>query len=983
MKRGPVLLILLIMVLGIVGSGRLTGSPSAGRGTQNAAGELIRVLDESGHDYSVRRPDGSLLRLPESVALLLDSASIAPPIAGSSMSAFLDPTIRTITHDDPIRGVRVQPDGRVVPLDDPGAASGAFLPGQAPGMPGPGQAASATIDRMTTTGGYYGYFQPGGMVGLLGSASTYYLSDGTSWSSGAGSYRLAQSALDHVESSGQTIRYVLTGPLDGILYQQTDFDNGDHSSQGTLGVAGPLVIEAVAGSTTAVLRGQAEIRSNDATYYGDRFNFFSAPVGAIVPFEVTYTLSGTTWSQDTFSGSFTYVHWGQVDFAHPISVPRVVALEIGGSAQVPAQASVQFSATVRYENDVLKSVTDAATWTVEPASLASIDKGLLVTGLPDVSPASLTLRATYAEGGIQVQAEKVVLLIEGGSADLPETWEMYQADSSHTGWVPVHLDPESFTLRWQRTVGSGGQLNPVTAAGGMVFVSRVIYFGSGASFFALDVRDGATLWSKDFGSVFSVNPPSYAYGNVYIQTGNHGSDTWLRAYDAGTGTPIFRVPHAAQWERYYAPTIRDGSVYVNGGYYGGMYAFDAFSGQQRWFRPLQQYDQWTPAVDETHAYAYVGEYDPGLYVVDRVTGELAYKIPDPHFDWNGWSMNLAPVLGGAHNVLAIHDGRLISFDTVSRTIRWEIAPGFTGQPSVAHGAIYAIRNGALVVLDEETGAEAWRWQPPAGSLSDTLIVTESHVITGTGSATYAIDLLQRSLAWTFPAGGHLALGDDMLYIASANGMLTAISMPGFTPAVLVRLEIAGPSEVLENSTGHFSAMAYYDDGRVRDRTLVAQWSIDPIPAVAIDANGVLTTAELFSPEQSVTIHATYTENGVGVAAEKSIKVVIGVTLDEFVLRNLTGARNVTQRILAELHEASAREAAARAVLLEMSRAGGSTGPASPSRVRALNDLVQAIEWSRLGQQSFGRSLSELEQALSEMGQTTPAPAPTRRIANTP
>ena len=60
---------------------------------------------------------------------------------------------------------------------------------------------------------------------------------------------------------------------------------------------------------------------------------------------------------------------------------------------------------------------------------------------------------------------------------------------------------------------------------------------------------------------------------------------------------MFQAPHSAQWERYYAPTIYDGSVYVNGGYYGGMYGFDAFGGAQQWFNSLPQYDEWTPAVE--------------------------------------------------------------------------------------------------------------------------------------------------------------------------------------------------------------------------------------------------------------------------------------------------------------------------------------------------------------------------------------------------
>ena len=216
----------------------------------------------------------------------------------------------------------------------------------------------------------------------------------------------------------------------------------------------------------------------------------------------------------------------------------------------------------------------------------------------------------------------------------------------------------------------------------------------------------------------------------------------------------------------------------------------------------------------------------------------------------------------------------------------------------------------------------------------------------------------------------------MLYIASANGVLTAISMPGFSPATLVKLEIAGPSQVQENSTAQFSAMAYYDDGRVRNRTLVAQWSIDSAPSASLDTNGVLTTTELFTPVQPVTIHATYSENGVSVEAQKTINVIIGVTLDQFVIRNLAGARSMTQHVLEELSEASVREQAARAVL-------GRQAPATPSRIRALNDLVRAINWGRLGQQSLDRDQRELNDAMMEMNQGGTTSAPIRRPPNLP
>lgn len=361
------------------------------------------------------------------------------------------------------------------------------------------------------------------------------------------------------------------------------------------------------------------------------------------------------------------------------------------------------------------------------------------------------------------------------TAEIPQ-WTTYQGNASHTGYVPVTLDPATFTVRWTRTPVAGKGLNPVTAAEGKVFVTQYTYFSQSTNLYALDAATGNTLWSVDFGYIFSANPPAYDNGNVYVQTGNHTPGSYLRAYNATTGAPIFSSPFSAQWERYYAPTIYDGTVYINGGYYGGMYAYNALTGTQSWFLSLGQYDQWTPAVDENYAYAYTGSYNPRLSVVNRFTGIEAWSIPDPNFDWNGWSMNLTPVIGQQNNILSIHDGRLICFDLQQRNIRYELNSNFTGQPCVAQGIIYAQDAGALTARDELTGNLLWSWNPPSSSLTDTMIVTDSHILVRTSTTVYAISLQTHQSVWSYTAdSGSLALSENTLYLAGSTGTLTAIN----------------------------------------------------------------------------------------------------------------------------------------------------------------------------------------------------------------
>jgi len=651
----------------------------------------------------------------------------------------------------------------------------------------PSSLANVVIERMTTAVSSFGTTGVPPSIVLFGSAQTYYLSNGTSWSSGAGSHALARAALDHVETSGDLVRYYFNAASDGVLYQQTDYNAGNHSAQGTLGVWDPLVLEATRGSSVAILKGKATIVSNDATWYGEpRFNYYAAPVGSLVPFELRYTLSAPGgWTENSFSTPVGLSNAGDVSFVDGVTLPPLADVTINGPSQVAGASTFQFHAIARYENATLREVTSSALWTVDPPSLATIDQGLLTT-LPLQTPQeTLTIRVTYTAGDITRTDEKAVLYRAIVTEPAADSWPMYQANSRHTGYLPLSLDPAGFGLlwRWQGAVNpQGWPLNPVTAAEGKVFCSVAGHFYGGPSLFVLEAENASVLWSKSFSGTVgagpsSVNPPSFGYGHVYIQTGNHASDTWLRAYDATTGEFAFQSGHAAQWERYYAPTIHDGKVYINGGTYGGAYGFDAFTGAQQWFSGLPQYDQWTPAIDGDRVYCYVGEYQPGLYILNRATGARVGFIPDEHFEWNGWSMDLAPVVGTHSDVIAIHDGRLISFDTATNTIRWEVDGGFRGQPTVAHDAIYAIQNGRLSVLDEVTHALLWSWQPPQGQLAGALIATDTHVFGSTSTLVYAIDIASHQMAWLYPAGGQLALGNGALYVAGANGVLTALRMP--------------------------------------------------------------------------------------------------------------------------------------------------------------------------------------------------------------
>jgi len=389
-------------------------------------------------------------------------------------------------------------------------------------------------------------------------------------------------------------------------------------------------------------------------------------------------------------------------------------------------------------------------------------------------------------------------------------WITYQGDDSHDGYVSYSPNPAKFAPLWQANLG--GTLNSVAAANGEVFVSQSTYFGT-ASLFALNSANGHTLWSTPFNDVYSVNPPAYANGTVYIQTGQGTSSPppYLTALNAQTGTLDFQSTFAAQFESYLAPTPYAGNIYVDGGYYGGMYSFNGTNGGQNWFGTVGQYDGWTPAVDANYAYVYTGSGSitpiTGQFrMINRTTGATQYLITDPNFQWDGYTMNSAVVLGPNSDAFAINepgtvypnygaDGRLIMFDlradaTHTPHIGWVLTDNYTGEPTLANGVLYVDDGGTLDALSESTGAFLWAWAPPGnGSITGNIIATNTDLFVETASDIFAVDLHTHQTVWETAGTGSLALSDEILY-ASDGGELLAFSVVP-EPSSLILFGIGG------------------------------------------------------------------------------------------------------------------------------------------------------------------------------------------------
>jgi hypothetical protein len=408
----------------------------------------------------------------------------------------------------------------------------------------------------------------------------------------------------------------------------------------------------------------------------------------------------------------------------------------------------------------------AVSWSSSSPAVATVTEGR-VTAVG----AGTTAISASAEG---VTASTLIAVLSRPVADWSRAtpWNTYQGNAAHTGFMDVTVDPLAFSTAWTATVQNFTPLNPVVEAAGRVVTSSLAYFGT-QRVWALGAASGTVAWSHDFGAIHGVHEPAFANGTVYLTTSGHG-DSYLYAFDAATGAQRFRSSYGNQWSRYYAPVVVNARVFMAGGDYDGMYAFDATSGARHWFFATNQYSEWTPAVAAGVVYAHTGDYSPKVVAVDAISGTQLYEIADVDFSWDGWSMRIAPVLGNQSDLLSTQGGRLISFNLGTRQRRYQVRGEFRGTVAVANDTLYVINGGRLEARRESDGALLWSWDP-RDPLVGPVIVTRNIVFVRSQGRSYAVDIPSHRSVWSIVAAGPLTLtSSGLLLIAGTSGTVTAV-----------------------------------------------------------------------------------------------------------------------------------------------------------------------------------------------------------------
>ncbi len=447
---------------------------------------------------------------------------------------------------------------------------------------------------------------------------------------------------------------------------------------------------------------------------------------------------------------------GTVSFSVPALVPITVAITSNDATELIVPSSIAFA-----------TGQTSSTFNVTP-----IDDGI-------VDGTQTVILTAHVNGWTDGTA--TVSVLDNGH-DATMDWSTFGNGPAHTGYQPITLGTTVYQPGWTKTFPtSTGGINQVAVNNGTIFVTPYEYY-SDTYLSALDAATGTERWRRSFVSSFSINPPTVDAGNVYVQKGNStnpGNDSQLWCINAASGTSIWIAPFGAQGERYFAPTVVNDGVWVDGGTYGGLYGFNTGNGSQRFFNSsLEQYDQWTPTYYNGTIYSWVA----GVFRAhDPTTGAILWS--STLSTGNPYSMNTVPA-ADAGRAFVIGNPNLYAIDLTTHATAWTVSGTFKGTPAAAGGRAYVLTGSDVKAYNSQTGALIGTYATGNTSIAGQPIVTNDSLIVTATSSTYIFNLQTFALRQTLSSGGVASLAGGILYVAGGDGILRTFRPPALNTITL-------------------------------------------------------------------------------------------------------------------------------------------------------------------------------------------------------
>ena len=402
---------------------------------------------------------------------------------------------------------------------------------------------------------------------------------------------------------------------------------------------------------------------------------------------------------------------------------------------------------------------------------------------------------------------------------------VFRGNPAGTGEMPGPGPDGPPLVLWSKEIGMTPWFNQPTPASG----EGLVIASSSTSLIAFDAETSAERWRIP--NTSSESSPLIKDGMVYIGSFGEG----LKALDAASGALVWQfqgtdVPtadDAAPVSFDSAPVIVDGTLYTGSGWYGGLFALDAATGEERWRFDTLGGAGTSPAVRDgvvyisTDALWDMNPDDPApssLYAVDAASGDeiwhVAYGTEDLSFS-SPLATSEAVVVGvtnptsGTSYYLAVdpaNGDELWRFDL--ETPLWVASPAASGDMVYLAGG----ETPQLIAVDAATGVERWHYDLmmalfPTPMIADGVIYLQSQ-----GGYLTALDAATGEEQWRLlvGSGGSPLVVDGKIYTTAWGNLIALGNVPDSGAATIASQPVppsSGPGS--EDTTFPAARMTKY------------------------------------------------------------------------------------------------------------------------------------------------------------------------------
>ena len=368
-------------------------------------------------------------------------------------------------------------------------------------------------------------------------------------------------------------------------------------------------------------------------------------------------------------------------------------------------------------------------------------------------------------------------------------WPQFHYDAQRAGFNPneTQINPTNVSnlqLAWTKEILPNATTGLLTASS--VISNGILYLGSGTGypyFYAIDVNTGLQLWSAS--TIGNINSTAAVVnGKVYVTDNAFG----VYAFDAYTGQQIWHRGFSFSGSNYLPNSVLvvNETVYVaqlqSSNFGGTLWALNANNGNTVWAISL-------PTLTSSPSFTNIN--------INGVQTPVIYQCINGFSDGyvNAFKANTGELLWSTHTrcrvsspaiyngivYIGSDDGSLYALDAATGSIVWISSTthsSIDATPAVVNGVVYVGgQSGSMYAYNAQNGNLIW--STPIGAIQSSAAVANGVVYLGTISnfGLYALDASNGNVLWSYSTPRKItaspAVSNGFVYVSAdrADGII--------------------------------------------------------------------------------------------------------------------------------------------------------------------------------------------------------------------